>query len=235
MKALDQIILKVKRRETPAAQMAYRAYRTLIEFDIPDNEATKMVFGSLYAAHHLLVEAREWSLSKFLYAPMLRARCERAGTGLHVTAPPYIRGHARISIGDGCTFSTFTLNTGRFIDEPEIVFGDDCFIASQVQFTLNKRITIGNHVGIAGRADIQDSDGHPSDPSRRMRGENIVEADIAPVTIEDYAWIGRDAHILKGVTIGRGAVVAAGSVVVSDVPEGAIAMGVPARILKRQT
>jgi acetyltransferase-like isoleucine patch superfamily enzyme len=38
---------------------------------------------------------------------------------------------------------------------------------------------------------------------------------------------------LKGVTIGRGAVVAAGSVVVSDVPDGAIAMGVPARVLKR--
>jgi acetyltransferase-like isoleucine patch superfamily enzyme len=46
-------------------------------------------------------------------------------------------------------------------------------------------------------------------------------------------WIGRGAHILKGVTIGRGAIVAAGSVVASDVPAGAMAMGVPARIVKR--
>lgn len=233
MRALDSLILKVKRRETPAAQLAYRAYRKLIEFDIPDSQATKMLFGSLYVAHHIFVDAREWTLSKFVYAPMLRARCEYAGSGLNVTAPPYIRGHARIRIGANCTFSTFSLHTGRFIDAPELSFGDQCFVAGQVQFTLNKRITIGNHVLIAGRADIQDSDGHPSDPSRRMRGEDMDETDIAPVTIQDYAWIGRDAHVLKGVTIGRGAVVAAGSVVVSDVPDGAIAMGVPARILKR--
>jgi hypothetical protein len=201
MIALDSIILKVKRRETPAAQMAYRAYRKLIEFDIPDTQATKMLFGSLYVAHHIFIDAQEWMKSKFIYAPMLRARCEYAGSGLNVTAPPYIRGHARISIGSGCTFSTFSLHTGRFVDRPEITFGNDCFVAGQVQFTLNKKITIGNHVLIAGRADIQDSDGHPSDPSRRMRGEDMD--------------------------------VAAGSVVVSDVPEGAIAMGVPARILKR--
>jgi acetyltransferase-like isoleucine patch superfamily enzyme len=233
MKSLDHIILKVKRRETPAAQLAYRAYRTLIEFDIPDNQAMKMLYGSIYVGHHIWVDAREWMLSKFAYAPMLRARCDYAGSGLNVSAPPYIRGHARISIGSNCTFSTFSLHTGKFVDRPEISFGDGCFVAGQVQFTLNKKITVGNHVLIAGRADIQDSDGHPSDPSRRMRGEDMDETDIAPVTIQDYAWIGRDAHVLKGVTIGRGAVVAAGSVVVTDVPEGAIAMGVPARILKR--
>jgi acetyltransferase-like isoleucine patch superfamily enzyme len=233
MKALDQILLKVKRRETPAAQLAYRAYRSLIGFDIPDTQATKMLFGSLYTAHHVLVDAREWWMSKFLFSPMLRARCERVGPGLNVTSAPYIRGHARISIGRACTFSGFSVHTGRFVDEPELTFGDECFVAGQVHFTVNKRITIGNHVLIAGRADLQDSDGHPSDPERRMRGADLDAADIAPVTIQDYAWIGRNAHVLKGVTVGRGAVVAAGSVVVSDVPDGAIAMGVPARILKR--
>ena len=233
MKAFDRIILQVKRRESGPARLAYQAYRKLIEYDIPDTQATKMLFGGLYVGHHIFVDATEWATSKFIYAPMLRARCETAGTGLNVTAPPYIRGHARINIGNGCTFSSFSLHTGRFVDKPELSFGDDCFVAGQVQFTLNKRITVGNHVLIAGRADIQDSDGHPSDPSRRIRGEDMDENDIAPVTIMDYAWIGRDAHVLKGVTIGRGAVVAAGSVVVSDVPDGAIAMGVPARVLKR--
>ncbi len=233
MKAFDRIILQVKRRESGPARLAYQAYRRLIEYDIPDTQATKMLFGGLYVGHHIFVDAAEWATSKFIYAPMLRARCEVAGTGLNVTAPPYIRGHAKISIGSGCTFSSFSLHTGRFVDKPELSFGDDCFVAGQVQFTLNKRITVGNHVLIAGRADIQDSDGHPSDPSRRIRGEDMDENDIAPVTIMDYAWIGRDAHVLKGVTIGRGAVVAAGSVVVSDVPDGAIAMGVPARVLKR--
>jgi acetyltransferase-like isoleucine patch superfamily enzyme len=88
-------------------------------------------------------------------------------------------------------------------------------------------------VGIAGRVAISDSDGHPADPERRKRGEQMSAEDIKPVTIEDGVWIGRDAHILKGVTIGEGAVVASGSVVASDVPAGALAMGVPARIVKR--
>ena len=57
--------------------------------------------------------------------------------------------------------------------------------------------------------------------------------EIAPVTIEDNVWIGRNCQIHKGVTIGRGAVVAGGSVVVSDVPPGALAMGVPARFVKQ--
>ena len=51
--------------------------------------------------------------------------------------------------------------------------------------------------------------------------------------IKDNAWIGHGCHILKGVTIGEGAVVAAGSTVISDVPDGALAMGVPARMVKK--
>jgi acetyltransferase-like isoleucine patch superfamily enzyme len=66
-----------------------------------------------------------------------------------------------------------------------------------------------------------------------MRGEGLKPEDIAPVTFKDHAWVGRGSHILKGVTVGRGAVVAAGSVVAVDVPDGAVAMGSPARILKR--
>jgi len=52
-----------------------------------------------------------------------------------------------------------------------------------------------------------------------------------PVVIEDDVWIGCRSIILKGVRIGRGAVIAAGSVVTKDIPAGAIAGGVPARVL----
>jgi galactoside O-acetyltransferase len=52
-----------------------------------------------------------------------------------------------------------------------------------------------------------------------------------PVVIEDDVWIGCRSIVLKGVRIGRGAVIAAGSVVTKDIPAGAIAGGVPARVL----
>jgi acetyltransferase-like isoleucine patch superfamily enzyme len=168
-----------------------------------------------------------------LYEPLLRAKCDSVGARVKLTSAPYVRGHVRIAIGDDCTFSSFSVAAGRFRDRPELTFGDACHVGSNVFFSVNERITIGHHVGIAGRVAIQDSDGHPSDPGKRVRGETLGDGDIAPVTIEDFAWIGRDAHVMKGVRIGRGAIVASGSVVATDVPEGAIAMGVPARVIKR--
>lgn len=55
-----------------------------------------------------------------------------------------------------------------------------------------------------------------------------------PIVVEDGVWLGADVKILSGVRIGRGAVIAAGSVVTRDVPEGAIAAGVPARVMKQR-
>jgi acetyltransferase-like isoleucine patch superfamily enzyme len=232
--ALDNLLLRIKRRDNAVARLAYDALHRLYDFDVPDTEAMRILFGGAFVAHHLVVDAREWALSKLWYSPMLRARCEHAGQGLNVTSAPYVRGHARIRVGDHCTFSSLNVRTGRFRDRPELTFGDHCYVAYGVMFQLNDRITIGNHVLIAGNSAVQDSDGHPSDTDRRMRGETeLAEGDIAPVTIQDHAWLGRGAQVLKGVTVGRGAVVAAGSVVVSDVPDGALAMGVPARVLKR--
>jgi acetyltransferase-like isoleucine patch superfamily enzyme len=229
----DRVLLHADRGGSGAAKLAQRAYARLLSWDIPDNQATRILYGAAYQVHYVATDAAEWALSKLVWAPMLRSRCEHTGAGLNVTAPPEISGDARISIGKGCTFSTFSLRVGRVVTGPELTFGDHCFVSSQVRFTLFKRISIGSHVLIAGRADIQDSDGYPSDPSRRGRGDEMDETDFAPVAIHDYAWIGRGAHVHKGVTIGRGAVVAAGSVVVSDVPDETIAMGVPARILRR--
>jgi acetyltransferase-like isoleucine patch superfamily enzyme len=233
MGAFDRFVLAAKRRDSAVGRLVYDTYKRLMRFDIPDNEITKILYGSLQAGHQVTFEAREWLQSKLLYSPMLRARCESVGPGLHVTSPPYVRGHLRIRIGANCTFSTVSIETGRFVDDPLLTLGDECFVANAVRFTVNKRIAIGNHVLFAANAGVQDSDGHPSDPERRLRNDALTEEEIGPVTIEDNVWIGRSAQILKGVTIGAGAVVSAGSVVVSDVPAGAIAMGVPARVLKR--
>jgi carbonic anhydrase/acetyltransferase-like protein (isoleucine patch superfamily) len=233
MSAFDRWLLQVKRRETPAARLAHDAYRRLMEFNLPDTPSTRRVYGALNVGVNLLTEGGEWVRAKLLYEPMLRARCESVGARVRLSSLPTIRGHGRIRIGDDCTFSSFMVVSGRFFDDPTITFGVGCHVASHVLFSVNKRITIGDRVGIAGRVAISDSDGHPSDPERRMRGEHITAADVAPVVIEDYAWIGRDAHVLKGVRIGRGAIVASGSVVATDVPEGSIAMGVPARVIRR--
>jgi acetyltransferase-like isoleucine patch superfamily enzyme len=230
---VDKLILSVKRAESPPAKIAHDVYRWLERWRVPETDMTRALYRTLYYAHDFYEEAREMVGGKLLFEPMVRARVHAVGRGTRFTALPYIVGHAKITIGDDCTFNYFKVDTGRFVDEPELVIGNRCYFSTGVIFSVNQRITIGDGVGVAAGCVIADSGSHPSDPERRARGELMSADEIAPVTIGDYAWIGRNCQIQKGVTIGRGAVVAGGSVVVSDVPDGALAMGVPARFVKQ--
>jgi acetyltransferase-like isoleucine patch superfamily enzyme len=229
----ERWLLSVKRRETAAARLAHDAYRALMKFNLPDTRTTRRMYGTLSSAWDVATEARAWAGAKLLWEPMMRARAESIGERFLMGSKPYIRGHARIVIGDDCTMGGITVYSGRFVDTPELTIGHRCTFGSGILFSVNKRITLADDVGISAHAVIADSDGHPSDPDRRRRGEQLTEDDIAPVNIGEFAWIGRGAQILKGVTIGAGAIVASGSVVATDVPDGAIAMGVPARVVRR--
>jgi len=234
MSAADRWLLAIKRRETPAARLAHDAYRWLLRAQVPDTELLRRGYqwaGFVYDAY---VDVREVAYAKLFWEPLLRARCAEVGERVHLTRAAYIRGHARIVIGDDCTLSSFDVHSGRFCDCPELTIGAHCHVGYDNLFAVNRRIVIAHHVGISQRVVIRDSDGHPTDVERRRRGDVLLrEEDMAPVAVHEYAWIGRDAHVLKGVTIGAGAIVAAGSVVTTDVPDGAIAMGLPARIIRR--
>lgn len=83
-------------------------------------------------------------------------------------------------------------------------------------------ITIGDDVLISENVTIRDSDNH------HLQGSIVT----APIVIQDRVWIGMNAIILKGVTIGEGAVVAAGAVVTHDVPAHTLVAGVPAKVIR---
>ncbi len=70
---------------------------------------------------------------------------------------------------------------------------------------------------------------HAIDPWQRVEGVRVS----APITIEDKVWIGANATVLGGVTIGEGSVIGAGSVVTKDIPAGAVAMGNPCRVVRK--
>jgi acetyltransferase-like isoleucine patch superfamily enzyme len=91
-------------------------------------------------------------------------------------------------------------------------------------------ITIGKRVLIGAGACIWDTDFHPLDAETR-REHATRNARSAPIIIEDEAFIGARSMILKGVRIGRGAVIGAGAVVTRDVAPGAIVAGNPARVV----
>lgn len=85
---------------------------------------------------------------------------------------------------------------------------------------------------VASGVQVFDMDGHPLDAEARRAGEPTPAEAIAPVVIGDDVWIGNGSLILKGVTIGDRAIVAARSVVTKDVPADAVVAGNPARVVK---
>ncbi|WP_340679941.1 acyltransferase [Paraglaciecola sp.] len=91
-------------------------------------------------------------------------------------------------------------------------------------------VTIADKVTLGPGVTIMDSSGHPM----LGRGEDDEASRItsSPVLIKQSAWIGLNAIILKGVTIGENAVIGAGSVVNQSIPDNAIAMGNPAKVVK---
>lgn len=110
-----------------------------------------------------------------------------------------------------------------------IIIGDD-FGMTGGSLVCDLRINIGDRVWVGANAIISDSDFHPLDPERRRT--HPLAANMAPITIEDDVFIGMNALILKGVTIGRESVVAAGCVVVRDVPPRCVVAGNPARVVR---
>ena len=233
VKWFDKFVLQIKRRDGVTAAAVNDAYQWLLRWNVPEPGALRCLLEALYVAHDAVQHGSELLAAKLIYEPLVRARFAHVGEGVHVTGLPYLLGHCKIYVGDGCTLSRFQVASGRFFDEPELHIGKGSSIGYAVWFSVNCRVTIGEHVGIAGRANIADSDRHPPELRRRLLGDPLMPDDVKPVTIGNHVWIGRAAHVLKGVTIGDGAVVAAGSVVTSDVPAGALAMGVPARVITR--
>lgn len=103
--------------------------------------------------------------------------------------------------------------------------GDDVHVEGYFSVVAAASITIGDSVLIGSNVAIRDQD-HGLAPDRHRLRQPLV---AAPVEIGDFAWLGQNVVVLKGVTIGRNAVIGANAVVTRSVPEGAIAAGVPAR------
>lgn len=115
----------------------------------------------------------------------------------------------------------------------EMSIGDNVGVTS-VAFICHNRITIGNNVKIGINTVIYDTDFHSLYAEMRNSiPERLDGVKSKPVTICDGAFIGGHTTILKGVTIGRNAIVGAGSVVFENVPDEEIWAGNPARFIRR--
>lgn len=132
----------------------------------------------------------------------------------------------------------------------EIRVGKRTYIGGGTNLISRSRIKIGDDVTIAWGVYVYDHDSHSLDWHERVNDIASVYNDCklrndfllnknwdtvatAPIEIQDKVWIGFNAIILKGVTIGEGAIVGAGAVVTKDVPPYTVVAGNPARVVKK--
>jgi acetyltransferase-like isoleucine patch superfamily enzyme len=151
-----------------------------------------------------------------------------------------------LTVGDNCFLSAsfvFEAKTG------EICLGDRCYLGANTSILCRSRVSLGNDVTIAWDVMIYDHDSHSMDWRDRAKAvqlfyERYGESDCfdrldwsnvrsAPIVIHDRVWIGFGATVLKGVTIGEGAIVAARSVVTQDVEPYTVVAGNPARAIRK--
>jgi acetyltransferase-like isoleucine patch superfamily enzyme len=122
----------------------------------------------------------------------------------------------------------------------KLVIGENSAVNGGTMFVVSDEISIGNNVWISFDCLIMDHDGHAADPATRRkdlpdflagRPKDWSVVKRAAVVIEDDAWIGARAIILKGVTVGRASIIGAGAVVTKDVPSYSVVGGNPAVVI----
>lgn len=117
-----------------------------------------------------------------------------------------------------------------YIRHPSKLYvGNNVSIWPMTYIECSGGIYIGNDVSIAHSVTIMSEEHIYSSHEIPIKDQGVTHD---AVQIEDNVWIGAKSTILSGVTIGKGAIIGAGAVVVRDIPENAIAVGVPARVIK---
>ena len=139
-----------------------------------------------------------------------------------------IRVGSNVMIGPNVALSAGMAADQSLISDAIVVIGDRCLIGRNCSIAGHLRIDIGDDVYFGPNVYVTDQNHSAADPHRPVGHQAEPER---PVIIGAGSWVGTNAVILPGVTIGRHAVIGAGAVVNHDVPDYAVAVGAPARVV----
>lgn len=158
-----------------------------------------------------------------LLAPLYqhRGRGSKIYSSVRMDTPPY----RRFSLGRQSVIESYCCINNAVGD---VVIGDYTRIG--IHNTIIGPVTIGNHVNLAQSITVTALNHNFDDANKRIDEQGVS---TSQTVIDDDVWIGANAVILPGVTIGTHSVVAAGAVVTKDVPPHSLVGGVPAKIIKK--
>jgi acetyltransferase-like isoleucine patch superfamily enzyme len=195
----------------------------------------------------ILKKIRKSRLKKYLKSiePYLLKGTSHLLNGFNLILADPVAGKTYVTIGNDTILDCKINFESR---EGEVVIGNNTFIGASMLICRSK-IEIGDNVFISWGGYLYDHDSHSLDFRERQldinrtledyrSGRNLIHSkdwsvvNSKPIKICSQVWIGMHSIILKGVTVGEGAIVAAGSVVTKDVPAWSVVAGNPAKVVK---
>ncbi len=231
---IDTLVLRIKRGDSPFFSRIRSFARAVLTSNFPVPPLLYPILRLVFDLQAGIAESFRWALSYFVREPLFRARCTSVGKRFRLFRLPYVVGHARIQLGDDVNFfGKVDIVSGRIFDEPKLIIHNRVDIGHNVVFVVNKEIVIEDDVNVASGVRFMDTDAHPRDTADRIADLPPKPEEIKPVRICKNAWIGQNVFILKGVTVGEGAIIGVNSVVITDIPPYAVAIGNPARVVAK--
>jgi acetyltransferase-like isoleucine patch superfamily enzyme len=230
---LDRFLNKIRRADTPF----YRGLKGLVKRVLLPTVPSLPAFARpplrmLYEAHFGVIVAWNYFCNVFYRYPLFQARCVSVGHHVAIDRMPFVTGPVQIHIGNHVWMGgNITISSGKALDAPKLIIQDHAEVSWNVSFAINKEIVIEEYARVSFNCRLADSDGHPRQADLRAANAPMNPRDIRPIRIGRHAWIGNSCHIMKGVTIGEGAVIGANSVVIQDIPPYCLALGNPAEVL----
>ena len=170
----------------------------------------------------------------------LLGRLARAGRGISLGEDVRFYGPRRIQVEDEVVIGHHVilraLESYPWTDPaqafaPELVLRRGCYVGHFTQISCVQRVVVGEEVMIADRCFLADNQHTYLDPARSVKAQPLTVC--GEVHIGAGSWIGTNSSVLGNVRIGRHCVVGANSAVTGDLPDFSVAVGAPARIIKR--
>jgi len=178
-----------------------------------------------YPTHYLIKKGFNF-FKNLLQSRFFLRKCTSVGKSPRVDKKPYLVNNGKMMIGDFVNICSRSVCCD-LVTYPggELIIGDNVFINFGTTINAKKKVRIGDNVKIGPYCMIHDTDFH-------IQGKDFVNPEGVPISIEEDAWLGSRVIVLKGSKIGKGAIIAAGSVVSGIIPPNAIAGGMPAKIIR---
>ena len=223
---------RLKESNNPIIKRIVSGFKTVRCGDLPlPMPAYKLIFG----LHQCVCNTLSYLTRVFYWTPLFKSQITACGTQLYLYGGlPYCAGPLDITVGSHCRISGQTTITGRCCAHiiPNLTIGDNVDIGWMTTIAVGSNIMIGNNVRIAGRAFLAGYPGHPLNAQARAAGAPETDEQVAAIILEDDVWLATGVSVMAGVTIGKGSIIGASSVVTKNIPAGVLAAGIPAIVIK---